>query len=97
MKIKEGQEKIYKDWKDKNTDGYGKQVFEYAEAWAEKMEEEFDKGKKIKKICRDTSYEVNDKRGMWGLSGFQFGSAIQVLIQCWEYGEELKPYYKKWR
>ena len=97
MKIKEGQEKIYKDWKDKNNDGYSRQVFDYAEAWAERMEKYANEGKKIKKICEDTSHEVNDERGTWGLSGFQFGCAIQVLIQCWEYGEELKPYYKKWR
>ena len=34
MKIKKGQEKVYKNWKEKNDDWYSRQVFEYAEAYA---------------------------------------------------------------
>lgn len=35
MKILEGHEKEYKDWYDKNSDGYGRACFTYAERWAE--------------------------------------------------------------
>jgi len=95
MKIKKGQEKIYKDWKEKNSDcGYGSQVFDYAEAWAERMEKEKGMRKRIKKICETISYEVAED---FGLSAFQFGCAIQVLIRCWKYGRKLKPYLKRWR
>lgn len=97
MKIKKGQEKVYKNWKEKNDDWYSRQVFEYAEAYANRMEKYVNEGKEIKKICKDVSHEVDDERGSRCLSAFQFGCAIQVLIQCWEYGEELKPYYEKWR
>lgn len=39
MKILEGKEKEYKDWYDKNSDGYSRACFTYAERWAEMMEE----------------------------------------------------------
>ena len=38
MKILEGHEKEYKDWYDKNSDGYGRVCFTYAERWAEMLE-----------------------------------------------------------
>lgn len=39
MKIIEGKEEEYKDWYDKNNDGYSRACFTYAERWAEMMEE----------------------------------------------------------
>lgn len=39
MKIIEGKEKEYRDWYDKNSDGYSRACFTYAERWAEMMEE----------------------------------------------------------
>ena len=42
MKIVEGKEKEYKDWYDKNSDGYSRACFTYAERWAEMMEEKIE-------------------------------------------------------
>jgi hypothetical protein len=40
MKILAGKEKEYADWKAKNEDDpYGLEIFRYAEAWADMMEE----------------------------------------------------------
>lgn len=38
MKILKGKEQDYKDWYDKNSDGYGRACFTYAERWAEMLE-----------------------------------------------------------
>ena len=39
MKIKIGQEELYTNWKNKNKDFYGHACFEYAERWADLLEE----------------------------------------------------------
>lgn len=38
MKIMNGKEHAYKDWYNKNEDGYSRACFTFAERWAELME-----------------------------------------------------------
>ena len=93
MKIIEGKEEEYKDWYDKNNDGYSRACFTYAERWAEMMEEKIEASSDdVMKVIVDNadklSYEADDE----GITGFMYGCAVSILSQCWEYGE----YLRKW-
>ena len=76
----------YRYWKEKNKDEYSKEVFDYAERWAELMEKEIAKGKEIKDIYDSCSEEAN----LTGITGAMNFSAAAVLIKCWVHGEELE-------
>ncbi len=49
MRIIKGKEKEYKDWYDKNSDGYSRACSDYAERWAELLEAEIDKSNDVMK------------------------------------------------
>jgi len=40
MRLLEGKETEYQNWKAENTDGYSAAIFRYAENWADLMEKE---------------------------------------------------------
>lgn len=89
MKIKD--HKNYEDWKANNTDGYGSAIFRYAEKWANLMEDEINKGKRIQDIAENISNEADTE----GITGFMYGAAVSILSRCWEYGEELRKWHNK--
>jgi hypothetical protein len=90
MKILAGKEKEYADWKAKNEDDpYGLEIFRYAEAWADMMEEKLGEGAKLEDIAKDTSHQANTA----GLTGFMYGAAVSVLSHCWEHGEQLRHWH----
>lgn len=91
MKILEGKEKEYQDWKDKNTGSYGACTFRYAERWANLMETEINDGKDLKDIAENTSHEADTE----GITGFMYGMAVNILSQCWQYGEKLREWHNK--
>lgn len=55
MRIIKGKEKEYKDWYDKNSDGYSRACFTYAERWAELLEAEIDKSNDVMKCFADNA------------------------------------------
>lgn len=89
MKILEGKEQEYQDWKAKNTDGYGAGIFAYAESWAELMEARIDAGEKIADVAEETSHNAEPK----GITGYMYGASVGVLSLCWEHGEELRQWH----
>ena len=95
MKILSGKEQEYKDWYDKNSDGYSRACFTYAERWAElmekKVEEIGDAREAIIKYADDLSHEADIE----GITGFMYGCAVSILSQYWEYGEELRKWHNK--
>ncbi|ALO79641.1 hypothetical protein HOBO_233 [Bacillus phage Hobo] len=84
-------EKVYEDWKEKNTDGYGAGIFRYAEKWANLMEEEITKGSRIRDVAQKLSHDADTE----GITGFMYGAAVSILSQCWVHGEELKKWHNK--
>lgn len=90
MKVKQGMEKEYQDWKEKNSDGYSSAVFMFAEKWAELIEAEIEKGNKLQDVAEELEKQPANE---FGLTGFQYGCAISILSQCWEYGEELRVWH----
>lgn len=96
MKILKGKEQEYKDWYNKNLDGYGHAIFTYAERWAELMEEAIENSE-------DSPMEVIIKRAdglscdadTEGITGYMYGAAVSILSQEWEYGESLRKWHNK--
>ena len=86
MKVKNETE--WNEWREKNTDPYGEEIFNYAERWANLMEEKIEEGAELEDIAGETSFEVAN-----GITGFMYGAAVSVLSECWEHGERLRRWH----
>lgn len=95
MRIINGKEKEYKDWYDKNSDGYSRACFAYAERRAELLEAEIDKSNDIKKCLVDNADRLSHEADTEGITGVMYGYAVSILSQCWEYGEYLRKWHNK--
>lgn len=89
MKIKDGMQVDYDDYVAKNTDSYGAGVVTYAERWAKLMEERIEKGESIGDMAKATGSEADTE----GITGFQYGCAVEQLVGCWIHGEELRRWH----
>lgn len=87
LKDVKGWEKTVND----NTDPYGKAAIDYAEGWAKLMQIEISKGKTLIECAENTSHEL----GFLGITGFMYGCAVNILSQCWKYGEDLRKWHNK--
>lgn len=87
MKIKDqsGWEKT----KQANRGPYGARCVSYAEDWANLMEIEMEKGKKLSEIAEQTSRIADTD----GITGFMYGAAVSMLSWAWEHGEELRRWH----
>ena len=72
-----------------NQDPYRKAIHDFAEKWANLMEEEVDNGYSIEDVANKTSHKADTE----GITGFMYGAAISILSNCWVYGEELKQWH----
>ena len=94
MKILEGKEKVYKDWYDINTDGYSRACFTYEERWADMLEKliEFSDEDAMTVIINNAD-RLSREADIEGITGFMYGCAVNILVQCWKYGEELRKWH----
>jgi len=67
---------------------YGEAVNEFAKDWAEAMEKEIKKGRKIEDCAKECLRKV-DK----GITGFMYGCAVGLLSCVWEHGESLRIWH----
>jgi hypothetical protein len=82
----------WNEGKAKNDDPYGGCVYKFAEAWADEMERRMKDGETIKAMAKLASHQV-DSRPEFGITGFMYGAAVQVLSRIWEHGEELRQWH----
>ena len=73
----------------KNTDPYGRACFDYAEAWANLMEENMQAGKTIAECAKETSHEADTD----GITGYMYGCAVNILSGVWTHDEELRTWH----
>lgn len=73
----------------KNPDGYGKAILDYAERWARLMQLEMVKGKSVEAVAGETSFTAD----LEGVTGFMHGAAVATLVGCWKYGEDLRRWH----
>ncbi len=96
MKILAGKEKEYKDWYDKNNDAYGRACFTFAERWAEMMEKEIENSTDHPlNVISENAKRLSHKADTEGITGFMYGFAVNILSQCWVYGENLRKWHNK--
>lgn len=76
----------WKLWVDANTDSYGKGVVDFAERWGILMQEQMTNDILTKEIVDSCS----NKADVEGITGFMYGCAVNMLSQCWKYGEQLR-------
>ena len=55
------------------------------------MEERIANGEKIEDIAKELSHKADTE----GITGFMYGCAVSILLQCWEYGEELRRWHNR--
>ena len=92
MKIKSGKEAEFNNFVEINShDGYSLAVVNYVKRWAELMEKEIAKGKRLIDIADKTSHKADTE----GITGFMYGCAVSALSEFWEYGEELRKWHNK--
>jgi hypothetical protein len=72
---------------------YGGAVNWFAEHWADAMEKKIREGYRVKDIAKDCSHEVNNKMGLYGMTGFQYGCAVAILAEVWYYGDDLRIWH----
>lgn len=56
---------------------------------ASMMEQEIEKGSKLRDIAERTSHEADTE----GITGFMYGCAVNILVHVWVYGEELRRWH----
>lgn len=96
MKILEGKEKKYKDWYDINNDGYSRACFTYAERWANMLENLIESSDEdAMTVIVNNADRLSREADIEGITGFMYGCAVNILAQCWEYGEELRKWHNK--
>lgn len=95
MRILKGKEREYKHWYELNSDGYSRACFTYAERWAEILEKEIDENGDVRKIITENAERLSHVADTEGITGFMYGCAVNILSQCWEYGEELRKWHNK--
>lgn len=76
-------------WVAANSDPYGKAVIEYAERWANLMEERMGNDVSLlSSVAEEASHDADT-----GITGFMYGAAVRVLAECWEHGEVLRRWH----
>ena len=95
MKIVDGKEKEYADWKAKQGDPYGERIFSYAEDWANLMEKQMAElpdwtpETVIAKYASPLSHLADTD----GITGFMYGASVSVLSKVWIHGDLLRRWH----
>ena len=89
MKIADGMADLWADQVRVNTDPYGACVVRYAEDWANLMETELARGKKLEDVAETTGHAADT----YGITGFMYGAAVAILSKVWTHGEALRRWH----
>jgi len=89
MKIKPDMKDKFQEGRNANKDPYGNAVYEYLIRYADMMEKRIAAGESIVDMAEKTSHDADIE----GITGFQYGCAVNILSQVWEHGEELRAWH----
>ncbi len=73
-----------------NQDPYGGAVVKFAEKWADAMEAKLSDDVTVADIAKDACSEAGKE---FGITGFMYGCAVNILAHVWEHGEELRKWH----
>ena len=82
-------QEVYNNWKAKQTDDYSREIFNFAERWANLMEVSISQGNSLDAVAKQHSHDADTT----GITGFMYGAAVSVLSSCWIYGESLRQWH----
>ena len=83
----------WEKWVQVNSkDGYALYAVTYARRWAKYMQYCM---KKYNKTLPQIADKASNASDIDGISGFMYGCAVAILVQCWKYGEELCRWHNK--
>lgn len=75
-----------------NDDPYSKACVDYAERWANLMEERMAGDRAmLASVAKQASHDANTG----GITGYMYGAAVSMLLKCWEHGEALRRWHNK--
>lgn len=95
MKIRSGMEELYNRGYNNNLDPYGHGVYTFAERWAALMEKDIEASGNPAKSIIENAEKRSSEADTEGITGFMYGCAVNILSQCWEYGEILRKWHNK--
>ena len=95
MKIRPGMEEQYQRGYDNNQSPYGHAVYTFLERWAYLMEQEIARQGDACTTIPGCAEAMSRKADTEGITGFMYGCAVNILSQCWEYGEILRKWHNK--
>lgn len=93
MKILQGKEKEYTEYKSQMTDDYSARIISYLESWAELMEIEIDKIENPEEAIQKYAKAAADEADYDGITGYMYNCAVKILVCFWEYGEILRKWH----
>ena len=82
-------EKFWNEGLVNNQDPYGLAVYQYAERWANLMEERIAAGASLSDVADTASHDADTE----GITGFMYGCAVGILAKVWKHGEELRQWH----
>lgn len=90
MKLNPGMEQEYEQFVGVNSrDGYSHGVIRYAERWAGLMEAVIAGGSTVAEAAATTEHQADTE----GITGFQYGCAVNALAHFWAHGEDLRQWH----
>lgn len=95
MKIRQGMGEAYLKGRDGQHSLYGEMVYSFAERWAELMEKDIELSDDPAKAIAENANKREREADTDGITGFMYGYAVNILSQCWEYGEILRRWHNK--
>lgn len=98
MELAPYKEQEWQSYQEKNQDGYGAGVIDYAERWAELMEAEINARREqhsVETTLKDHANRLSHEADTDGITGFMYGAAVHTLSEVWLYGEELRRWHNR--
>lgn len=78
----------WQDYVDKNLQGYGYAILEYAAQWASLVEDALKTGSVFEEVVGPLSHEADTD----DITGFMHGAAVATLSKVWKHGEALRKW-----
>ena len=79
----------YAAWKAQQSDDSSREIFRYAERWANAMEAAMAAGEPLTACAQRTSHTVDTT----GITGHMYGLAVGILAAAWVHGEALRQWH----
>ena len=86
MKAVDGREQDYEEWRNNNSDPYGRAIFTYAERWAEMLESLIDKDSDVEKVIAENAEKTSREADTEGITGFMYGRSgrhFSFSLEIW--------------